>query len=72
MATASLQHMITATDSSKQAKQYTLHSGRIGGATALAAAGLSDSAIKAAGRWKSDAIERYVRPSREEASRVSK
>jgi hypothetical protein len=72
MATASLQHMITATDTSKQAKQYTLHSGRIGGATALAASGLPDSAIKAAGRWKSNAFERYVRPSREESSRVPK
>lgn len=36
---------------------------RSGGATALADAGVSAAMIKEAGRWKSDAYERYTRPS---------
>jgi hypothetical protein len=37
------------------------HSMRAGGATALAQAGAAPELIKAAGRWSSDAFERYVR-----------
>jgi hypothetical protein len=37
------------------------HSMRAGGATALAQAGASADIIKAAGRWSSNAFERYIR-----------
>ncbi|KAH7886008.1 hypothetical protein F5I97DRAFT_1927878 [Phlebopus sp. FC_14] len=37
------------------------HSMRTGGATSLAAAGVSPDNIRAAGRWKSTAFERYIR-----------
>jgi hypothetical protein len=37
------------------------HSLRAGGATALAIAGTRHELIKAAGRWSSDAFERYIR-----------
>jgi hypothetical protein len=40
----------------KDTERYALHSGRIGAATQLAANGHSDSAIMAAGRWKSTSI----------------
>jgi hypothetical protein len=53
--------MVSAAGQSARAINHTLHSGRIEGATALAAAGVSDSAIMAAGRWKADACLRYIR-----------
>ena len=37
------------------------HSFRIGGASAAASAGISDSCIQILGRWSSDAYKRYVR-----------
>ena len=37
------------------------HSFRIGSATAAAMRGESDAQIRAAGRWSSDAIKRYIR-----------
>ena len=37
------------------------HSFRIGGATALAAAGVSDARIQIIGRWRSDCFTRYLR-----------
>lgn len=37
------------------------HSMRAGGATSLAAAGVSPNGIRDVGRWKSDTWERYVR-----------
>ena len=37
------------------------HSFKIGGATALAAAGVSDSTIQIMGRWLSDIFKRYLR-----------
>jgi hypothetical protein len=67
LATSYLRHMVSAAGQSARASNYTLHSGRIGGATALAAAGVADSAIMAAGRWKSDAYLRYIRPTRQDA-----
>ena len=39
------------------------HSFRIGGASATASAGVSDSVIKILGRWSSDAYKRYIRVS---------
>ena len=40
---------------------YTSHSFRIGRASDLASKGLSNETIKQLGRWKSDAVERYIR-----------
>lgn len=42
------------------AKKYGTHSGRRGGATALARAGASAGEIKAFGGWKSDTFKRYI------------
>ena len=43
--------------------QYALHSGRIGGATQLAAQGVPQLQIQCGGRWKSRAFMTYVRES---------
>ena len=51
--------------------QYTLHSGRIGGATQLAAQGATNVQIQRAGRWKSLAFMVYVRAGGEGADFVS-
>ena len=45
----------------RDGSQYGAHSLRIGGATALAFMRVPPDQIKAHGRWKSDAYERYVR-----------
>lgn len=50
---------------------FALHSGRIGGATQLAAQGLSELQIQRAGRWKSRAFMVYVREAGEGAKSVS-
>jgi len=42
--------------------KYAGHSFRSGTATAAAKIGLSDSAIKQLGRWKSAAYQRYIKP----------
>jgi hypothetical protein len=52
-------------------EEYALHSGRIGGATRLAAGGVSTLEIQRQGRWKSDAFMMYVRATREEEDKVS-
>jgi hypothetical protein len=72
LATSYLRYMVSAAGQSARATNYTIHSGRIGGATALAAAGVADSAIMAAGRWKSDAYLRYIRPTRQDAAVAAK
>ena len=53
-------------------EEYALHSGRIGGATKLAAGGVSNMEIQRQGRWKSDAFMMYVRATREEEVKVSR
>ena len=53
-------------------REYALHSGRIGGATRLAAMGLSTYDIQRQGRWKSQAVGMYIRTNREAEGRVSK
>lgn len=52
-------------------EHYALHSGRIGGATQLAAQGLTEVQIQLAGRWKSRAFMVYVRDAGEGAKAVS-
>ena len=51
--------------------QYALHSGRIGGATQLAAQGATNVQIQRAGKWKSLAFMVYVRAGGEGADFVS-
>ena len=51
--------------------QFALHSGRIAGATQLAAQGLSELQIQRAGRWKSRAFMTYEREAGEGADAVS-
>lgn len=42
-------------------KNIRSHSFRIGGATYMAGQGMSDSQIRALGRWRTDAFKRYIR-----------
>ena len=51
--------------------QYALHSGRIGGATQLAAQGATNVHLQRARRWKSSAFMAYVREGGEGAELVS-
>jgi len=48
------------------------HSLRIGGATVASSRGVSDQALKAAGRWSSNAYQRYVRVSDDDHRAVSR
>ena len=52
---------IMAASAGKNPAHFTLHSGRIGGATKLAAQGRSKLQIQRAGRWKSRAFLVYMR-----------
>ena len=52
-------------------EEFALHSGRIGGATKLAAGGASDTVIQREGRWASNAFMRYVRANMEDPIWVS-
>ena len=55
----------------KNPARFALHSGRIGGATKLAAQGISELQVQRAGRWKSRAFMVYVRDAGEGAQKVS-
>jgi hypothetical protein len=50
---------------------YGAHSLRIGGATAGLAAGVSELALRTAGRWSSDCYKLYARANRQAAARLS-
>lgn len=69
VATKALRRMVSSLG--RDPAQYALHSGRIGGATQLAAQGASDIQIQRAGRWKSLAFMVYVRAGGEGAEFVS-
>ena len=56
--------------SGRDPAQFALHSGRIGGATQLAAQGVPELQIQRAGRWKSRAFMAYVREAGEGADTV--
>ena len=43
-------------------RKLSLHSGRIGGASEAAAAGVGRAAIMKAGGWKTSAVDSYIRP----------
>ena len=60
-----------AASAGKNPVQFVLHTGRIGGATKLAAQGMSELHIQRAGRWKSQAFMVYVRDAGEGAQKVS-
>ena len=61
--TSSLRLLLEATGlTPEQAARYSSHSLRIGAATEAAAAGLPTWLIQTAGRWRSDAYRRYIRP----------
>ena len=62
---------IRATSAGKNPAHFALHSGRIGGATKLAAQGRSELQIQRAGRWKFRAFMVYVRDAGEGAQKVS-
>lgn len=68
-ATLALRMLVSSTG--RDPLQYALHSGRIGGATQLAAQGAAEIQIKRAGRWKSSAFMTYVRAGGEGADFVS-
>ena len=62
---------IMAASAGKNPAYFALHSGRIGGATKLAAQGSSELQIQQAGRWKSQAFMVYMRDAGEGAQKVS-
>ena len=69
VATKALRRMVSSLG--RDPMQYALHSGRIGGATQLAAQGASDIQIQTAGRWKSLAFMGYAEAGGEGADFVS-
>ena len=60
-----------AVSAGKDPAHFALHLGRIGGATKLAARGMSEFQIQRAGRWKSRAFMVYMRDAGEGAQKVS-
>ena len=52
-------------------EEFALHSGRIGGATRLAAKGVPEAVIKKEGRWSSNAFMAYVRANMQDPAWVS-
>ena len=60
-----------AASAGKNPAQFVLHSGRIEGATNLAAQGMSELKTQRAGRWQSRAFMVYVRDAGEGAQKVS-
>ena len=60
-----------AASAGKNPAHFALHSGRIGGATKLAAQRMSELQIQRAGRWKSRAFVVYMREAGEGAQKMS-
>ena len=60
-----------AASAGKNPAHFALHSGRIGGATKLAAQGMSELQIQRAGRWKSREFMVYMRDAGEGTQKVS-
>jgi hypothetical protein len=71
-ATAALHRMMRALGvGHERLKLYQLHSLRVGGATALRAAGATDDQIMKAGRWASLCFKEYIHCTREEGEEIS-
>ena len=66
---AVVQQMVS--DAGRDIDNIGTHAMRVGGATTLAAAGMSGRAIKLAGRWRSDADLVYIRDNREEFDAIT-
>ena len=62
---------MVAASAGKNPAHFTLYSGRIGGATKLAAHGMSELQIQRAGRWKSRMFMVYMRDAGEGAQKMS-
>ena len=60
-----------AASAGKNPAHFALHSGRIGGATKLAAQGISELQIQRAGRWKSRTFMVFMRGAGGGAQKVS-